>query len=184
EVSEDDLAYEEGRFTVKGSPDRAMTVQEAAFAAWTAHNLPDGMEPGLEATYVYDPPNFSWPSGCHAAVVEVDTETGSIDLHRYIAVDDVGNVINPTIVDGQVHGGIAQGIAQALWEEAAYDDDGNLLNGSFLNYMIPSAAELPSFEIDRTTTPSPTNPLGVKGVGETGTIASTPAVVNAIADAL
>jgi carbon-monoxide dehydrogenase large subunit len=184
EVSEDDLEYEAGRFSVKGSPDKGMHVKEAAFAAWTAHNLPDGMEPALEATYVYDPPNFSWPSGCHIAVVEVDTETGDTRLQRYVAVDDVGNVINPMIVDGQVHGGIAQGVAQALWEEAVYDESGNLVTGSLLNYLVPSAAELPSFELDRTATPTPANPLGVKGVGETGTIASTPAVVNAVLDAL
>jgi len=161
-----------------------MTVQEVGFAAWTAHNLPDGMEPGLEATHVYDPVNFSWPSGCHIAVVEVDTETGAVDLARYVAVDDVGNVINPLIVDGQVHGGITQGIAQALWEEARYDEDGNLLNDSFMNYLVPSPAELISYEVDRTVTESPSNPLGVKGVGETGTIASTPAVINAVVDAL
>jgi aerobic carbon-monoxide dehydrogenase large subunit len=184
EASEDDLEYEAGRFSVKGSPGRGMTVQETAFAAWAAHDLPDGLEPGLEATYVYDPPNFSWPAGCHVAVVEVDTETGDARLHRYVAVDDVGNVINPLIVDGQVHGGIVQGIAQALWEEAVYDEDGNLVTGSLLSYLVPSAAELPSFELDRTVSPSPANPLGVKGVGETGTIASTPAVVNAVVDAL
>ena len=168
----------------RAAPTRAMHVKEIAFAAWAAHNLPDGMEPGLEASVVYDPPNFSWPAGCHIAVVEVDTETGDVRLDRYVAVDDVGNVINPMIVDGQVHGGIAQGVAQALWEEAVYDEDGNLVTGSLLNYLVPSAAELPSFELDRTVTPSPTNPLGVKGVGETGTIASTPAVVNAVIDAL
>jgi carbon-monoxide dehydrogenase large subunit len=184
EVSADDLEYETGRFSVKGSPDKGMHVKEAAFVAWSAHNLPDGMEPGLEASFIYDPPNFSWPAGCHVAVVEVDTETGDVKLDRYVAVDDVGTVINPMIVDGQVHGGIAQGIAQALWEEAVYDEDGNLLTGSLLDYLVPSAAELPSFELDRTVTPSPTNPLGVKGVGETGTIASTPAVVNAVIDAL
>jgi carbon-monoxide dehydrogenase large subunit len=184
EAAADDLAYAEGRFSVKGSPERGMTVTEAAFAAWTAHNLPDGMEPGLEATYVYDPPNFSWPSGAHVAVVEVDTETGAADLVRYIAVDDVGSVVNPMIVDGQVHGGIAQGVAQALFEEAVYDEDGNLLTGSLLNYLVPSAAELPSFELDRTETLSPTNPLGVKGVGETGAIASPAAVMNAVVDAL
>jgi carbon-monoxide dehydrogenase large subunit len=161
-----------------------MTIQETAFAAWAAHNLPEGLEPGLEATFVYDPPNFSWPAGCHIAVVEVDTETGDARLHRYVAIDDVGNVINPMIVDGQVHGGIVQGIAQALWEEAVYDESGNLVTGSLLNYLVPSAAELPSFELDRTVSPSPTNPLGVKGVGETGAIASTPAVVNAVVDAL
>ena len=161
-----------------------MTVTECAFAAWHAHNLPDGMEPGLEAQHVYDPPNFSWPSGCHIALVEVDTQTGAVFLDRYVAVDDVGRVVNPLIVDGQVHGGIAQGVAQALWEEAVYDDDGNLATGSLSSYLVPSAAELPSYETDRTETPSPTNPLGVKGVGETGAIASTPAVINAVIDAL
>jgi carbon-monoxide dehydrogenase large subunit len=182
-VADYDLEYDAGRFTVRGT-DRSMTVKEAALAAWTAHNLPDGMEPGLEETYVYDPPNFSWPGGCHVAVVEVDTETGSVDLRRYVAVDDVGTVINPMIVDGQIHGGIAQGVAQALFEEAVYDEDGNLVTGSMLNYMVPSAAELPNFELDRTESPSPTNPMGVKGVGETGTIASPAAVMNAVVDAL
>jgi carbon-monoxide dehydrogenase large subunit len=184
EVSADDLEYEAGRFSVKGSPDKGMHVKETAFVAWAAHNLPEGMEPGLEATFVYDPPNFSWPAGCHIAVVEVDTETGDTQLRRYVAIDDVGNVINPMIVDGQVHGGVVQGVAQALWEEAVYDENGNLVTGSLLNYLVPSAAELPSFELDRIVTPSPTNPLGVKGVGETGAIASTPAVVNAVLDAL
>ncbi|MCY4087306.1 MAG: xanthine dehydrogenase family protein molybdopterin-binding subunit [Actinomycetia bacterium] len=183
EVAAEDLEYANGTFTVRGT-DRSMTVTDAAFGAWTAHNLPDGMEPGLEETAVYDPPNFSWPGGCHIAVVEVDTDTGDTRLVRYIAVDDVGNVINPTIVDGQVHGGIAQGAAQALFEEAVYDDDGNLANGSMTGYLLPSAAELPSFELDRVVAPSPTNPLGVKGVGETGTIASTAAVMNAVVDAL
>jgi carbon-monoxide dehydrogenase large subunit len=142
------------------------------------------MEPGLEAMAVYDPPNFSWPAGTHVAVVEVDTETGAVDLARYVAVDDVGEVINPQIVDGQVHGGIAQGVAQALFEEAVYDEDGNLLTGSMATYGVPSAAEFPSFELGRTLTASPGNPMGVKGVGETGTIASTPAVINAVIDAL
>jgi aerobic carbon-monoxide dehydrogenase large subunit len=183
EVSPDDLEYETGRFKVRGT-DRGMTVKECAFEAWHAHNLPDGMEPGLDALHAYDPPNFSWPSGCHIAVVEVDSETGDVELLRYVAVDDVGRVINPMIVDGQVHGGIAQGVAQALFEEAVYDDDGNLVNGSLTGYLVPSAAELPSYELDRTETPSPTNPLGVKGVGETGAIASTPAVINAVVDAL
>jgi carbon-monoxide dehydrogenase large subunit len=142
------------------------------------------MEPGLEASFVYDPPNFSWPSGTHIAVVEVDIETGNVDLIRYVAVDDVGTVINPMVVEGQIHGGVAQGVAQALWEEAVYDEDGNLVTGSMVNYAVPSAAELPSYELGRTETPSPTNPLGVKGVGETGTIASTAAVMNAVVDAL
>jgi carbon-monoxide dehydrogenase large subunit len=184
EAAEEDLEFEAGRFSVRGSPDRGMTVGEAALAAWTAHDLPEGMEPGLEGSYVYDPPNFSWPAGAHLAVVEVDTETGAADLIRYVAVDDLGTVINPMIVDGQVHGGIAQGIAQALFEEAVYDEDGNLMTGSLVNYLVPSAAELPSFELDRTETPSPTNPLGVKGVGETGAIGAPAAVMNAVVDAL
>jgi aerobic carbon-monoxide dehydrogenase large subunit len=183
EVAEDDLEYASGRFTVKGT-DRSMAVTDAALAAWTAHNLPDGLEPGLEDTYVYDPPNFSWPGGCHIAVVEIDTETGAVELARYVAVDDVGTVINPMIVDGQVQGGIAQGVAQALYEEAVYDEEGNLVTGSMVNYLVPSAVELPNFELDRTESPSPTNPMGVKGVGETGTIASTAAVMNAVVDGL
>ena len=164
--------------------EESLTLKEIALAAWTAHDLPEGLEPGLEASFVYDPPNFSWPAGAHIAVVEVDTETGAVDLERYVAVDDVGTVINPTIVDGQIHGGIAQGVAQALYEEAIYDDDGNLLTGSMVNYLVPTAADLISWELDRTETPSPTNPLGVKGVGETGAIASPAAVMNAVVDAL
>jgi carbon-monoxide dehydrogenase large subunit len=183
EVAEEDLDYAGGRFNVKGT-DKGLTVQEAALHAFTAHDLPDGMEPGLEATFVYDPPNFSWPGGAHVCVVEVDTETGEVELRRYVAVDEVGNVINPQIVDGQIHGGVTQGIAQALWEEAIYDEDGNLTTGSMLSYLVPSAAETIDYELDRVVAPSPTNPMGVKGVGETGTIASTPAVINAIVDAL
>jgi carbon-monoxide dehydrogenase large subunit len=181
EVPEDDLDYEGGTFT---AGDKSATMKELAFAAWSAHNIPPGFEPGLEATAVYDPPNFSWPGGAHAALVEVDTETGDVQLLRYIAVDDVGKVINPMIVDGQIHGGITQGISQALYEEAIYDEDGALLTSSLTNYLVPSAVELPSFELDRTETPSPTNPLGVKGVGETGAIASPAAVMNAVANAL
>jgi carbon-monoxide dehydrogenase large subunit len=183
EVAEEDLEYAGGRFTVAGT-DKSMSVTDAALSAWTAHNLPDGTEPGLEDTAVYDPPNFSWPAGCHIAVVEIDEETGAVELQRYVAVDDVGTVINPTIVDGQVHGGIAQGVAQALYEEAVYDEEGNLATGSMVNYLVPSAVELPNFELERTESPSPTNPMGVKGVGETGTIASPAAVMNAVVDAL
>jgi aerobic carbon-monoxide dehydrogenase large subunit len=183
EVAEDDLEFANGSFSVKGSPDRSMTIQGAAFAAHAAHNLPDGMEPGLEETAVFDPPNFSWPAGSHAAVVEVDTETGDTRLIRYVAIDDVGQPVNPMIIDGQVHGGITQGIAAALWEEGTYDDYGNLLTTTMTNYLVPSAAELPSFETDRTETHAD-NPLGVKGVGETGTIAAAPAVINAVVDAL
>jgi aerobic carbon-monoxide dehydrogenase large subunit len=183
EVAPEDLEVENGRFTVAGT-DKAMTVQEAALHAFTAHDLPDGMEPGLEATFVYDPPNFSWPGGAHVAVLEVDTETGDVELRRYVAVDEIGNVVNPTIVDGQVHGGVAQGIGQALFEEAIYDEDGNLTTGSMLSYIVPTAAELIDFELDRVSAPSPTNPLGVKGVGETGAIAAPAAVINAVVDAL
>jgi carbon-monoxide dehydrogenase large subunit len=184
EVSPDDLEFADGTFTVKGSPDKEATLASVAFGAWAAHDLPDGMEPGLEATAVYDPPNFSWPAGAHAAVVEVDTETGDTRLVRYVAVDDVGTVVNPTIVDGQVHGGITQGISTALYEEGLYDEEGNLQTVNLMTYLVPSAAELPSFELERTESPSPTNPLGVKGVGETGTIAAAPAVINAVLDAL
>ncbi len=184
EVSPDDLEYADGSFSVKGSPDKERTIKALAFTAWAAHDLPDGMEPGLEATAVYDPPNFSWPGGAHAAVVEVDTETGDARLVRYVAVDDVGAVVNPTIVDGQVHGGITQGISTALYEEGTYDDEGNLQTANLVTYLVPSAAELPSYELERTESRSPTNPLGVKGVGETGTIAAAPAVIGAVVDAL
>ena len=183
EVAEDDLEFAGGTFSVKGSPDRSMGIKEAAFAAHAAHNLPDGMEPGLEATATYDPSNFSWPGGAHAAVVEVDTETGETRLVRYVAVDDVGAPVNPTIVDGQVHGGVTQGIAAALYEEGIYDEDANLLTTTMATYLVPSAAEVPSYETDRTETRAD-NPLGAKGVGETGTIAAAPAVINAIVDAL
>ena len=142
------------------------------------------MEPGLTATHLYDPPNFSWPNGAHACVLEVDTETGAIDLLRYIAVDDCGVRINPMVVEGQVHGGVAQGIAEALFEEATYDSEGNLRHGTMTTYMVPGPPELPSFELEHTVTPSPTNPMGVKGIGEAGTIAAPPAVINAVVDAL
>lgn len=184
EVSADDLDYANGTFSVKGSPDKEMTVKGAAWAAFAAHNLPDGMEPNLEATATYDPPNFSWPGGAHAAIVEVDTETGDARLIRYVAIDDVGTVVNPLIVDGQVHGGITQGIATALYEEAIYDEDGNLMNGTLAMYLVPSAAELPSYELDRTESKATDQPFGAKGVGETGTIAAAPAVINAVVDAL
>ena len=184
EVSPDDLDYANGSFTVKGSPDKEKTLKALAFSAWAAHDLPEGMEPGLEATATYDPPNFSWPGGAHAAVVEVDVETGDARLARYVAIDDVGTVVNPIIVDGQVHGGITQGISTALYEEGVYDEEGNLQTANLVTYLVPSAAELPSFELDRTESKSPTNPLGVKGVGETGTIAAAPAVLGAVLDAV
>jgi aerobic carbon-monoxide dehydrogenase large subunit len=184
EVSEEDLEYEVGRFMVKGAPDRAKTIPEVAFAAWTAHNLPDGLEPGLEALAVYDAQNFVFPYGAHICAVEVDTETGGIDVLRYVAVDDVGTIINPQIVDGQVVGGVIQGIAEALFEEAVYDESGQLLTSSMTNYLVPAAPDVPEVSVGRHVTPSTTNELGVKGVGETGTIASPPAVVNAVIDAL
>jgi carbon-monoxide dehydrogenase large subunit len=180
-VDETQVEHARGTFT---GPEESLTLKEIAFSAWTAHDLPDGMEPGLEATYVYDPPNFSWPAGAHVAVVEVDTETGAVELLRYVAVDDVGAVINPLIVEGQVHGGLAQGVSQALYEEAVYDDAANLETATMTTYLVPSAAEFPTWELGRTETRSPTNPLGVKGVGETGAIASPAAVMNAVADAL
>jgi carbon-monoxide dehydrogenase large subunit len=183
ECAEEDLAFESGAFTVKGT-DRSADIKALGFSSWTAHNLPDGMEPGLRATELYDPPNFSWPNGAHCCVVEVDRDTGSVDIKRYIAVDDCGVQLNPMLVQGQVHGGVAQGIAEALFEEARYDEDGNLLTGTMTSYMIPGPPELPPFEVHDTVTPSPTNAIGVKGIGEAGTIAAPPAVINAVIDAL
>jgi carbon-monoxide dehydrogenase large subunit len=184
EAAEEDVEFAGGQFAVRGSPDRAMPLATVAFEAFTAHNLPDGMEPNLEASSHFDPTNFTFPFGTHLAVVEVDTETGGVRLDRYIAVDDCGNQINPLIVEGQIQGGIVQGAAQALWEEAIYDQEGNLMSASLIDYLVPSSAELPSFEMASTVTPSPSNPLGVKGIGEAGTIAATPAVINAVVDAL
>ena len=184
ECAPDDLEWADGTWRVKGSPERAKTIQELAGAAWAANSLPEGMEPNLDATTFFDPPNFTFPFGTHIAEVEIDGETGKVSIERYTAVDDCGNVVNPMIVDGQVHGGIAQSIAQALYEETVYDDDGQILTGSLVDYMIPSAAEMPHFDLARTVTPSPTNVLGVKGIGEAGTIAASAAVVNAAVDAL
>jgi carbon-monoxide dehydrogenase large subunit len=184
EASEDDLEFAGGSFSVKGSPGSAKSIQEIAFAAFAAHDLPDGMEPSLDADATYDPENFSFPHGTHLCAIDVDTETGRATIRKYVCVDDIGEVINPLIVEGQVHGGLAQGIGQALYEEAVYDADGNLTTGTLVDYLLPSAADLPSFTTDRTVSRSTSNPLGVKGVGEAGTIASTPAVVNAIVDAL
>jgi carbon-monoxide dehydrogenase large subunit len=184
EANEDDLEFSNGSFSVKGSPGSSVGIGEVAFATFLGHNLPDGVEPSLDADATYDPENFSFPHGTHLCAVDVDTETGMTKIRKYVCVDDVGVPINPLIIEGQVHGGLAQGIAQALFEEAVYDESGNLTTGTFVDYTLPSAADLPSFTTDRTETPAATNPLGVKGVGETGTIASTPAVINAIVDAL
>jgi carbon-monoxide dehydrogenase large subunit len=184
EAAEEDVVFDHGQFYVKGSPDKRKAFGEIAFAAYGA-GLPEDMEQGLEAVAYYDPTNFVWPFGTHIAVVEVDPETGAVDLQRYIAVDDCGNIINPMIVDGQLHGGIAQGIAQALFEEVVYDDDsGQMKTGTLTDYLVPTANEFPTFELGRTITPSPTNELGVKGIGEAGTIASSIAVINAVCDAL
>ncbi|MGH3319920.1 MAG: xanthine dehydrogenase family protein molybdopterin-binding subunit [Streptosporangiaceae bacterium] len=184
EANPDDLEFERGTFRVKGSPENATTIQAVALAAFAAHNLPDGMEPGLMADFVFDPENFSFPHGTHLCAVEVDTETGHVKVRSYVAVDDVGRVVNPMLLDGQVHGGITQGLAQALYEEAVYDADGNLTTGTLADYLVPAAPDVPTFTTDRTVTPATSNPLGVKGAGETGTIGSTPAVVNAVVDAL
>jgi aerobic carbon-monoxide dehydrogenase large subunit len=184
EVSPEDLEWTPGRWSVRGDPDQGRTIGEIALATFAAHNLPDGVEPSLDSESTYDPDNFSFPHGTHLCAVEVDTETGEVKIRSYVAVDDVGVVVNPVIVEGQVHGGVAQGIAQALYEEAAYDADGNLLTTTLADYLVPSAADLPTFVLDRTQTPATSNPLGVKGVGEAGTIASTPAVVDAVIDAL
>jgi carbon-monoxide dehydrogenase large subunit len=184
EASPNDIEYVNGQFQVKGFPGKAVPFGQVALTAYVPHNYPEGLEPGLEETSFYDPSNFCFPFGAHACVVEVDRDTGKVTLLRYLAVDDVGHVINPMIVDGMVHGGIAQGVAQALWEGAAYDDAGQLVTGSMMDYAVPTADMLPPYETDRTVTPTPVNPLGIKGAGETGTIASTPAVVNAVIDAL
>ncbi|MDQ7909678.1 xanthine dehydrogenase family protein molybdopterin-binding subunit [Phytohabitans sp. ZYX-F-186] len=181
-----DVEFSAGRFRVRGAPADAegKTMADCALAVFAAHDMPGGAEPTLDAEAVYDPTDFSFPHGTHLCATEVDTETGRVTVRSYVAVDDVGKVVNPLIVEGQVHGGVAQGIAQALFEEAVYDADGNLLTGTFVDYTPPSSADLPDIVSDRTETPAPDHPLGIKGVGEAGTIASTPAVVNAIVDAL
>jgi carbon-monoxide dehydrogenase large subunit len=184
EAAPDDVVYEEGKLFVTGSPDKAKTIQEVALAAHVGYDLPDGVEPYLDETAYYDTPNCTWPFGTHVAIVEVDKETGAVELKRYIAVDDCGVRINPMIVEGQLHGGLVQGIGQALWEGAVYDENGQLLTGSMMDYAVPRASWFPTFEMDQTVTPSPVNQMGVKGVGEAATIGSTPAVVNAVVDAL
>ncbi|MCB9296511.1 MAG: molybdopterin-dependent oxidoreductase, partial [Lewinellaceae bacterium] len=183
EASEKDLEFAEGKWTVKGT-DKSVAFGDVALTAYVPHNYPEGLEPGMDFSSFYDPANFTYPFGAHIAVVEVDKDTGKVTLKRFIAVDDVGNVINPMIVDGQIHGGLAQGIGQALLEGAVYDENAQLINGSYMDYTMPRADDLPSFELDRQVTPCPHNPLGVKGAGEAGTIGSTPAVVNAVMDAL
>jgi aerobic carbon-monoxide dehydrogenase large subunit len=184
EAAEADIEYADGKFFVRGSPNQSKTIQDVALMANVAWNMPQGIEPGLEATTYYDPPNFTYPFGAHIAVVRVDPDNGYIGLERYVAVDDCGPQINPIVVEGQVHGGVAQGIGQAMWEGAVYDESGQLLTGSMMDYALPRANRLPDVEILSTVTPSPHNPLGVKGIGETGTIASTITIYNAVMDAL
>ena len=184
EAAVEDMDYADGKFFVKGSPDKAKTIQDVALMANVAWNMPAGVEAGLEASMFYDPPNFTYPFGSHLAVVEVDPETGHVELKRYVALDDCGPQINPVIVEGQVHGGVVQGIGQALWEEAVYDGSGQLVTGSMLDYALPRADRLCDIEVLNTVTPSPHHPLGLKGVGEAGTIASTAAVYSAVLDAL
>jgi carbon-monoxide dehydrogenase large subunit len=183
ECAEDDLEFTEGRFRVKGT-EKAVGIADVALAVFAAHDLPEGVEPNLDSEAAYDPENFSFPHGTHLCAVEVDTETGKVGIRSYVCVDDIGHVVNPLIVEGQVHGGLAQGIAQALYEEAVYDADGNLTTGTFVDYLVPSAADLPHFDTGNTVHAAPGNPLGAKGVGEAGCIASTPAVVNAALDAV
>ncbi len=184
EAAEEDIEFRAGRFAVRGAPERAQTFQAVTLQAYLAWNLPEGVEPALEAAAYYNPSNFTFPFGTHIAVVEVDAETGDVQLLRYVAVDDCGKVINPLIAEGQVHGGIVQGIGQALWEGAVYSADGQLLTGSLLDYAMPKARFFPAFETAFTETPAPHNPIGAKGIGETGTIAATPTIVNAVVDAL
>jgi carbon-monoxide dehydrogenase large subunit len=186
EAAPDDIEVRDGRFSVKGSPERGMTLAEVAGAAYlpNGENLPEGMEPGLEDTTFYDPENFVFPFGAHACVVDVDAETGKVDIVRYVAVDDCGPAVNPMLIDGQIHGGVAHAIGQALFERIHYDEEGQLITGTFVDYALPSAADLPSIETDRTETRSPVNSLGVKGIGEAGTIAASAAVTNAVIDAL
>ena len=183
EASAEDLDFADGKWTVKGT-DKSVAFGDVSLTAYVPHNYPEGLEPGLDETSFYDPVNFTYPFGAHMAVVEVDSDTGKVDLKRFISCDDVGNVVNPMIVDGQIHGGVAQGIGQALLEGAVFDESGQLNTASYLDYAMPRADDLPSFELDRTVTPCPHNPLGAKGCGEAGTIGSTPAVVNAVVDAL
>jgi carbon-monoxide dehydrogenase large subunit len=184
EANPDDVVYENGKAYVKGSPDQAKTIGDIALQAAVAYSLPTGMEAFLDETTYYDPPNCTFPFGTHIAIVEVDKDTGIVNLKRYVAVDDVGNPINPLIIDGQLQGGIAQGVAQALYEKAVYDENGQLVSGTLMDYALPTASMVPAYEMDRTVTPSPVNPMGVKGAGEAGTIASAQAVMNAVIDAV
>src|SRR5947207_7436745 len=182
ECSPDDLVWEPGKFSVKGAPDTFKTIQDIAFAAYTNH--PQGMEAGLEAVSYYDPPNLTYPFGSYIAVVDIDKGTGEIKIRRFVAVDDCGNIINPMIVEGQIHGGLTMGLAPAMYEEISYDEVGNIQGGSFMDYLVPTAVETPKWETDNTCTPSPHHPLGAKGVGESATVGAPAAIANAVVDAV
>jgi aerobic carbon-monoxide dehydrogenase large subunit len=182
EVSEEDLVWEPGKFSVKGAPEKSKTIQDIALAAYTNH--PQGMEAGLEAVNYYDPPNLTFPFGTYACVVDIDRGTGEVKIRRFVAIDDCGNIINPMVVQGQVHGGLTMGMAPALLEEISYDENGNIQGGSFMDYLVPTAMETPAWETGHTVTPSPHHPLGAKGVGESATVGAPPAIVNAVVDAL
>jgi aerobic carbon-monoxide dehydrogenase large subunit len=182
EVSEEDLVWEPGKFSVKGAPEKSKTIQDIALAAYTNH--PQGMEAGLEAVNYYDPPNLTFPFGTYVCVVDIDRGTGEVKIRRFVAIDDCGNIINPMVVQGQVHGGLTMGMAPALLEEISYDENGNIQGGSFMDYLVPTAMETPAWETGHTVTPSPHHPLGAKGVGESATVGAPPAIVNAVVDAL
>src|SRR5207253_5159001 len=182
ECSPDDLVWEPGKFSVKGAPSRSKTIQEIALAAYTNH--PQGMEAGLEAVSYYDPPNLTFPFGSYIAVIDIDRGTGQVKVRRFVAVDDCGNIINPMIVEGQIHGGLTMGMAPALYEEINYDEEGNIQGGSFVDYLVPTAVETPKWETDKTCTPSPHHPLGAKGVGESATVGAPAAIANSVVDAL
>src|SRR4051812_28504610 len=184
EGSADDLEWEKGRWFVKGDPEQGATIQAIAMAAHGAVELPDGVEGGLDAETVYNPPNLTFPFGAYLCVVDVDPGTGVVKVRRFIAVDDCGNRINPMIVEGQIHGGLADGVGMALMQIIDFDEDGNCLSGSFMDYLLPTAMEVPDWELGETCTPSPHHPLGAKGVGESATVGSPPAVVNAVMDAI
>jgi len=181
-VKPEEVTIGRGHLTAKNK--KSISFGELVMSAYTARNIPAGFEPGMEATHFFEPSNFTFPFGCHIASVEVDAETGEVKIDKYVAVDDCGNVINPLIVDGQIHGGIVQGLGQAMWEELIYNEEGQLVTGSLMDYIVPKAHFFPTFTLDRTVTPSPVNPMGVKGIGEAGTIASTPCIVNAVCDAV
>lgn len=184
EADAEDVVFEEGHLHIVGAPERSVSFQDVVTAAYLADDLPEGVEPGLASTRFFEPSNFTFPFGSHLCVIDIDGDTGEPTIRRYVAVDDCGNVINPMIVDGQIHGGVGQAVAQSLYERAVYDEEGQLVTGSLMDYAVPRASYMPSYELARTTTPTPVNPLGAKGVGEAGTIAGNPCIMNAVVDAL